>query len=320
MSEITTDPTDTPADPSAEWDAQIAEAMEAAFAAPPADDEPAPEVEPEPVAAEEPPAPEPEEPPAGLAGVINEVGVDETTAEQILRWAAGLTPEQVEAVNASLTQPPPAASGHGPAAPQAPADGAAGSSLPDMPDITLLAEAVPGFKEYLSGVDATMRAQQIELERVRSQQTTLVESEAQRTQRQTNEQIDAGIASFREQYADIDDQSFERVLQRATDLQVLPGLVSQHSGQVDKAMADALTTAMWSDPDMRDRLVQATLNDITSQQEATRERRQKAASLSGGSGSVPGSRTTAAPVNLTREQHRAQMIESVAAEIQGRAS
>lgn len=320
MSDTTIDPTteaETPADPSSEWDAQIAEAMEAAFASadtaePVVDDE----VEPEPVAEVEIPA-EPE-PPAGLSGVIGEIGVDEATAEQIIRWAAGLTPEQVEAVNASLA-PSPAASGHGSPAPVDPGAGES-SSLPDLPDLELLSEAIPGFKEYLTSVDAAMRAQQVELERVRSQQSTLVETEAQRTKAQTDAQIDAGIETFRQQYSDLDDDAFDRVLRRATDLQVLPGLISQHQGRIDVAMSEALTTAMWSDPQMQDRLVQARLDALTSEQEATRNRRRKAASLSGGSGSVPGSRTTAAPVNLTPEQRRQQMIESVAAEIQGRAS
>lgn len=329
MSDTTAEPTtDLPPDDDG-WDAELIAAMEEALRGTSDADVEAPEA---PEAAEEPEAPEvaqeaPEpvveepEAPTGFDSVLGQVGMSPEDAEQIIRWASTLTPEQVQAVNAALspTTPEPAASGHGSPGVSSPAPGEV-PPIPDLPDLSLLQEAVPGIGDFLQAQRQALLTQQQELEALRSQQRAIAEAEAKRNQSVTSAAVDAGIAAFRETYPDLAEEQVDAVLRRATDLQVLGPLTQQFGGDVAKATTEALNTAMWSDPTMQQVLVQQRLDALASERSETEARRRRAASLSGSSGSVPGSRSSAAPANLTPEQRRDEMVKAVAAEIAGRAS
>lgn len=315
MSDVHIDPEVTEESPADDdWDAALLAALESAYQG--TTDEPELEdIEPELEEVE--PEPEPEVEPEAPSAFYE--GIPDDRARQMLEWVASLDDEQVQKINAALApEPTAAASGHGTPAPTAPADGA-GDALPDMPDLSLLAEAVPGFAEYLAAVDRSVRTGQTRIDSLGRQQASLADIEAKRNRAATDAAIDAGIEAFREANP-LSDTQFDSVMQRATDLQVLPSLVTRFNGDVSAAMQEALGTAMWSDPNLREELVQYRLNAIGEQQVETKARKQRAASLSGGSGSVPGSRTSAAPVTLTPEQHRDAMVQKIAAEINGRVS
>lgn len=325
MSDITTEPSTEPTD---EWDAALIAAMEEAMGGGESAAEPEvvadPEVtEPEAPAAseevvEESEAPAEPEAPAGFDSVLGQVGMSPEDAEQIIRWAATLSPEQVQAVNAALAPPTEAAaSGHGSPVASSAATGEV-PPIPDLPDLSLLSEAVPGIGEFLAAQRQTLLEQQRALEILRAEQAALAEAEAKRNQSVTSAAVDAGISAFRESYPDFTDEQFDAVMRRATDLQVLGPLTQQFGGDIAKATTEALNTALWSDPTMQETLVQRRLDALAAERAETEEKRRKAASLSGSSGSVPGSRSSAAPVNLTPEQRRDQMVKAIAAEIAGR--
>lgn len=314
-----------------------------------------PEVEP---AAEVVPEPEPEpeptpEPPAAVSDVLAGLDVTEDEAREVIAWAKSLTPEQVDAVNAALANPvsapapspaaapyappavntppgvPPAASGYGYPAPPAPAVGAGLNDpvtppavgqpgMPVVPDLGVLAEVAPELGTYLQQQATLFQQQQQQLAWFQAEQQRIAAADAARNEERINAQIAVGADEFRAAYPQLSEQDVQRIARRATELQVMPALVQQNQGAVDKAFVQAMNTAMWSDPTYQDQLVQARLDEFASQQAETQQRRGKAASLNGGGGSVSRATQAAAPADMTPEQRRQALIAGVAAGIEQR--
>jgi hypothetical protein len=321
----------------AEMAASLAAEFEArSGAAPTVDDE-----DPEPVSVEMPaeaaetpleapvPAAEPE---PGLSGILTDLGLAERDAAEVLRWAASLSDEQVQRINSALlvdqsapSGAPTAASGHGEPAAAPPA---AGSDVPPAqgqpgmpirpPDLGALSEFAPELGTYLEQQAQLLSAQQQQIVSFQQAQAEQARREAEAAQSQAQVQIEAGEKVFRDTYAWASDEDVQAIARRAASLQVMPALVQQHGGAVDKAFVAAMETALWSDPSYRDRLVQQRVNEFAETQQQTTERRRKASALTSGGGSVSRAPQQAAPADMTPEQRREAMARTIAQSIADR--
>lgn len=281
-------------------------------------------------AAEAEPAPEPEpavEAPSALDTVLAELGLDPDDAANVLRYATRAAHDPVQPPPPATPAVPPtyggqtAASGYGnPASvpateagvndPTATPVGQAGA--PQRPDLSILEELIPGLSDYFGNLEAQQRAAQERFALFEAQQQELARAEAERQQATAAKAIEVGVGQFRDRYPTLDDQQFQRVLDRAAALQVMPRLVAEHGGDHVAATVAALDLAAWHDEQTRASLMQAQLDAFASQQVETRERKGKAASLSPTSGSVPRTATAAAPADMTPDQRRKALEAEIA--------
>ena len=174
-----------------------------------------------------------------------------------------------------------------------------------------LAELAPELIDYLAARDAQLAQQAQALEFYQRQQADLAQRAARDEQSRREAQIAAGHEAFKSSHPDLTDVDLHYLAQRAANLQVMAGLVQQHNGDVTAAYQDALTTAMYSDPTYRDRVIQSQVDQFATSQADLQERKANAASLSGSGGSIP-RLSQPAPAEMTPDQRRAAMARFVA--------
>lgn len=188
------------------------------------------------------------------------------------------------------------------------------AALPPLPDLSVFSELAPELAPYLESLAAQQQQVAQQTAWFQQQQAQQAQYLAQQEQARVTRLLEAGDAQFRAEHADLTDQDFTALSERVVNLQLLPALVHQH-GDVTVAYKEALTTAMFSDPQYRDRLIQTRVDQYANDSREIEQRRQRAASIGGTGGSVPRVPTQAAASasELTPQQRTA----AIAAEIAG---
>lgn len=131
--------------------------------------------------------------------------------------------------------------------------------------IAQVTQQVGQFQQYMEGQAQMQAAQQ---------------------RQEADAKVNAGLAAFMADTG-LDPAVSEALLARVGQLQMLPGLVNQHGGDIALATQDALSQVAWLDPTARQAMALKEGMVDTGEATAADARRQKAASLTGGSGSIP---------------------------------
>lgn len=256
--------------------------------------EPSPEVPPaeddQPEVQEPDPTPEP---PASLR--IGDVEYDPGMAEDInnlVQWASSLTPEQYERMNEVLySQPEPQ--------PQP--------------------EPEPEPELDLSDVDpetaAVLKRQAEELAALKAQVSQTSQSAEQVQQALNHQQLEQQRTSFAaaeakvraevmEQYG-FTDADYDSLVQTAGELGITFPYIQQYG--VEEGMRKVLVTAMYANPNMQERVINAQAQALA-QQQLNEERKAAAAALNPQGGTNIPAQT---PANLPVSEKRAAMIDDI---------
>lgn len=214
--------------------------------------------------------------------------------------------------NPYLQQPPqsttPGSPGT-PGVPQAPPDPLAGMDLS-----TLDPELVRVVRLQQDQINQTQQALAQTQQQAQQANMTVAEQQAEQQRQAYLQGIDRAVQSFATEN-EYDPAATQALVQRAGQLQVLPGLMAQHRGDAEKAVREALEIAAYQDPNFRQHLIDRDQRQQQTAQTAAQQRQQKAGALSGGGGA-----TGRPPVHredpsvgadgkpLTREQRMAQEV------------
>lgn len=179
-----------------------------------------------------------------------------------------LTPEQQAALGAILQGEMPAAQ---PANPQP-------QPYTTSPDFPNLEELDPSARAILEPI--VKRQEQLEAE-IRAQQTAAAQQNLQAQQQAIVAGISAASSAFVQDYANILSPTDLVILEtKVQQSGLFPQFMAQHNNDPAQAYRSLLETIAYSDPDLRKRLVAAT---VTPEQEAKEStRKQKAAAVSAG--------------------------------------
>ena len=241
----------------------------------------------------------------------DDLAVERAELEQLARWAHTLTDADRARIDLALAAPAPA-SAPAPAPAPPPALGQPGMPIaPVTPDLAVLAEVAPDLAPYLAQLQTTLTAQADQLAQY---QATTAQTQAYQANQERDRQmglIRAGQTAFMEAHPTLSAEQVDSLARRAAELQVMPALVKQHDGAIDKAYVAAMDTAMWSDPDYRAELIQSATVAAAESSAALTARKGKAGALTGAAGSVSRSATTPVPKN--RVERQAAMAREIAA-------
>lgn len=282
-------PTDQPAPDAAPVDVPVPESEP--VETPPA--EPAPVDPPAPAALDPfapPPAPTQPE-------TIDFFGVNLSRDEglalaSLYQWAASLTPEQQQAIfeqGASPATAPPAASPPGTPTPAAPDD----DEFAD-PKVAELQQQIAQLSQQTAA-----QAQSIAQSQYAAQQ--------QQAAIANKPHADRAVADFQTQYQ-LADADMDLIRQKLfAHPYILENMHAQSNGDVYRTYLASFETVAWTDPTMRDRLINARAVASQTQQDEIAAKRARASAVAGSGGSTP--RTS--PAASTPEDRRRGMLDEL---------
>src|SRR5690606_4964074 len=147
-----------------------------------------------------------------------------------------------------------------------------------------------------------------------------IELQRMTQQQQANEAaFNAGLDRFRNEFPMFaeDENSFRRVQEVAARLNILPGLINAHGGNIELGVRDALRMAASYDPTLEGRMIQSRLDSFAANHAALEEKKRLAASTTA---------TFTPPVNngqavdlraLTASQREKMMVEELRQSLAG---
>ncbi len=179
------------------------------------------------------------------------------------------------------------------------------------PDLSALNDFAPGLSDFLSfQAQQTAHLQQQLAANTAYQQEQLA-NQAREQERARDMALSAGRDQFAADNPDLTPQDLHHLTQRVAASQSIAPLIRQHGGNVQAAMNDALTTAMWSDPFYRNRVQQASVEAHAQTSADIQARASAAAALNGSRGAIPQTQQPA-PHTLPPEQRRAALTSDIA--------
>lgn len=253
----------------------------------------------------------------------------------LLGWANSLTNEEREVIARTVEQmrsgiasgttpisPYPAASGSGPNTPTP------GSPVPGVGAGANSPSATYGQIDPATGLPigvdpsdvdpallTVIQAQQAQLQQVIQSQAQFQAAQEQFQQRQMVEdrariqsEIDATASEYGTSMG-LDDTQIQALKDAAAKTQHLPVAWQKHFGNARLATLETLEMTFWSDPAFRQLAIQNELATNAATNAATTQRKQKAASLSGGGGAV--ARVAPAAKPLTKVEREAAMVQEL---------
>lgn len=150
-----------------------------------------------------------------------------------------------------------------------------------------LAELAPELANYLAAQQQQTAILQQQLAANTAYQQQQLQQQARQEEETRNAGLNAGRDQFLSEHPDLSDVDMHYLTSRVAASQSIAGLVRQHNGNYQAAMNDAFTTAMYSDPAYRNRVLQAAVEQQASTSQQIQERAASAAALTGSRGAIP---------------------------------
>lgn len=247
---------------------------------------------------------------------------------ELYDWATNLAPEQHAAINdllsgnyylvprdpSQVTQPahvPVQGSGEGSqGSPQGQPQGQPGGpgTQPPTPSTPIDPAAFidPAAAQH-------MQALQDRLDQMAASQQAQQQQVAQQQHQQQQAILQAGLIAAKIEFQTkhgLTDADLDKVIQRTTSMQVIPGLIAQHPGDPKAAFVNGFEAAFYSDPQLRHAAIQREAAIEAERAAELARKKGRASSVGGNSGPVP--RTAPARKPLTPDQ----TTDAMAAEIE----
>lgn len=188
----------------------------------------------------------------------------------LAEWAAGLTPQQQQAINKAYEDP------YGVLGMQNtnPQGNTQPVETPATPD--------PLIEEFGEDHPLIQRIRQLEANQQQTSQLTQQQlAEAQR--QETLKGIATGSTVFKNRYV-LEDADLESLQGAVANSRIFPAFVASHNGDVAKAMEAALDYTYWSNPTYRQREIEKQQAAEAEKKRAEDTRKRKASSVSGTGG------------------------------------
>lgn len=244
---------------------------------------------------------------------------------ELYDWATNLPAEQHQAINDLLSgnyylvprdpsQVPPG---------YVPVQGSGGGSPVHEPPVTQPPAPAPAPAPTSTPIDpgafldpaaaAHMQALQDRLDQMAASQQQQQQQQAQVEFNRQQSILQAGLIAAKDEFKakhGLSDDDLNRVIDRTTQMQVIPGLIQRHVGDPKSAFVNGFEAAFYSDPVLRHAAIQREAAIEAERAAELTRKKGRASSVGASSGPVP--RTAPARKPLTSDQ----TVDAMAAEIE----